>query len=152
MGYVFQISISKGGVPKLPVAKAYVRYEGILGDKQKDRRYHGGPERALCLFSLEELNQLKKEGHPIFPGSTGENLTISFEGYEHLAPHDKLKIGDEVIIQITSYTAPCKTIKDSFTEKKFTRISQKLYPGSSRLYARVLQEGNIRQGDEITRI
>lgn len=149
MDHVHQINISKGGVPKLPIQEAFVRLDGIMGDKQKDKRYHGGPERALCLFSLEEINQLKTEGHPIFPGSTGENLTISFENYDKLVPGAQLKIGNEVLIQITSYTAPCKTIGPSFIGGKFARISQKTHPGSSRLYAKVLNVGKIKPGDVI---
>lgn len=149
MDYVFQINISKGGVPKLPIQEAVVGELGIVGDKQKDKRYHGGPERALCLFSLEEIEKLKAEGHPIYPGSTGENLTISFQDYTQLQPGDVLMLGEEVKIEITSYTVPCKTIKDSFEDEKFTRISQKLFPGSSRLYAKVLSGGKIRQGDKI---
>ena len=38
--------------------------------------FHGGPERALCLFSLERILELQAEGHPIFPGAAGENITI----------------------------------------------------------------------------
>lgn len=149
MDRIVQINISKGGVPKLPIEQAVVGELGIVGDKQKDKRYHGGPERALCLFSLEEIEKLKQEGHPIYPGSTGENLTISFRDYDRLQPGDVLQIGEEVRIEITSYTVPCKTIKDSFEDNKFTRISQKLFPGSSRLYAKVLSGGKIRPGDKI---
>src|SRR4051812_24910614 len=152
MGFVFQINISKGGVPKLPIAEAVVAELGIVGDKQKDKRYHGGIERALCLFSLEEIKKLQSEGHSIYPGSTGENLTVSFQDYALLQPGDKLQIGEEVTIEITSYTAPCKTIKNSFSDEQFKRISQKLYPGSSRLYAKVLITGKMRQGDKIERL
>jgi len=152
MGYVFQINISKGGVPKLSITEAQVGELGIMGDKQKDRRYHGGLDRALCLFSLEEIEKLKQEGHPIYPGSTGENLTISLQGYSQLQTGDVLKIGGEVVIEITSYTAPCKTIQDSFVDHKFKRMSQKLFPGSSRLYAKVLVTGKIRQGDKIEKV
>ncbi len=151
-GYLHQINISKGGVPKLPVAEAWVSTTGILGDKQKNKRYHGGPERALCLFSLEEIECLQKEGHPIFPGSTGENLTISFVDYANLTPGVTLQIGFHVLIQISSYTVPCRTIEASFQEGKVSRISQKLHPGSSRLYARVVREGKIYVGDGIYKL
>lgn len=150
MNYLHQISLSKGGVPKLPVLEAIVEPTGLVGDKQKDKRYHGGPERAICLFSLTTIEQLRAEGHPIFPGSTGENLTLSFDHYELLIPGIKLKIGNQVVLEITSYTVPCKTIKGSFQKEKFQRISQKLHPGDSRLYARVLQTGHIKSGDPIT--
>ncbi|HOZ51092.1 MAG TPA: MOSC domain-containing protein [Chitinophagaceae bacterium] len=149
MNSIYQINISKGGVPKLPIQEANVLFNGIEGDKQKDRRYHGGPERALCLFSIDLIEKLKSEGHPISAGSTGENITISFKDYHLLVPNVKLKLGDEVVIEITSYAAPCKTIKRFFLNEIFVRISQKLFPNQSRLYARVLKEGRISVGDKI---
>jgi MOSC domain-containing protein YiiM len=141
--------MSKGGVPKLPVPQANVTTLGLEGDVQKDKRYHGGPERALCLFSIQLIHALQLEGHAIQPGSTGENLTLSMTHYDQLQPGDILYIGNEVVLQVTSYAAPCKTIKASFIDEAFTRISEKLHPGQSRLYARVLHTGEIRQGDAV---
>ncbi len=149
MNHICQINISKGGVPKRPVDEAIVTFEGIAGDKQKDKRYHGGPERAVCLFSIDIINKLKQEGHPIEAGSTGENLTLSFPAYALLVPGTILKIGPEVMLQVTSYAAPCKTIKRSFLNEIFIRISQKVFPNESRLYTRVLQEGRIKKGDGV---
>ena len=40
-------------------------------------KVHGGPERAVSLFSLEVIRRLQDEGHPIYPGATGENLTVA---------------------------------------------------------------------------
>ncbi|MGH6631118.1 MAG: hypothetical protein ACREB3_15430, partial [Burkholderiales bacterium] len=51
--HVHQISTSNGGVPKLPVAEARIMVEGLVGDRQRNRAHHGGPDRAVCLFSLE---------------------------------------------------------------------------------------------------
>jgi MOSC domain-containing protein YiiM len=149
MGHIHQINISKGGVPKLPVFEAEVKFGGIAGDKQKDKRYHGGAERAICLFSLELILKLRDMGHPIFPGSTGENLTISFENYDWLVPDTKIKVGAEVVLQIASYAAPCKTIKASFKDELFACISHKFSPGQSRLYARVIKEGIVKLEDPI---
>ncbi len=149
MNYIYQINTSKGGVPKHAIDEAMILKNGIEGDIQKDKRYHGGPERAVSLFSIEIINKLKAEGHPITEGSTGENITMSFSDYDLLVPGVKLKIGDEVILQITSYAAPCKTIKKSFLNEIFIRISQKVFPNESRLYTRVLQEGRIKKGDDI---
>jgi len=149
MNHLYQINISKGGVPKLPTDEAMVTFEGIVGDKQKDRRYHGGPERAVCLFSIDIIHKLQQEGHPIEAGSTGENLTLSFNKYGLLTPGIKLQIGTDVILQVTSYAAPCKTIKKSFLNELFVRISQKVFPNESRIYTRVLREGKIRKGDHV---
>ncbi len=148
-GKVVFINLSGGGVPKLPVPSATLFRDGFFGDVQKNKKYHGGPERAVCLFSLELIEQLQAEGHPITPGSTGENMTLRFPDYHLLQPGMILQIGNMVRIQLTDYAPPCKTIKRSFLNDKFNRIAQKQYPGSSRLYARVLQEGKVEQGDEV---
>ena len=76
-GRIFQLNCSKGGVPKLAVRESLLTETGLECDRQADRRYHGGPERALCLFSLERILELQAEGHPVFPGSTGENVTVA---------------------------------------------------------------------------
>src|ERR687894_986709 len=64
-GRVFRINLSNGGVPKLPVAEARVTANGIVGDRQRYPVFHGGPERAISLFSLEVIERLRAEGHPI---------------------------------------------------------------------------------------
>ena len=74
---VHQISVSDGGVPKLPVAEARITVEGVAGDRQRSTQIHGGPPRAVCLYSLEIIQALNKEGHSVKPGSCGENLTLS---------------------------------------------------------------------------
>jgi len=60
-----------------------------------------------------------------------------------------LRIGDQVVLEVASFTNPCKTIKGSFIDGKFVRIAQKLHPGWSRVYARVITEGRIHFGDPI---
>ena len=147
--YIHQINVSKGGVPKLPVAEAQVTADGILGDKQRDRRFHGGPQRAVCLYSLDLIQQLQGEGHPIAPGTTGENLTIAGLDWAQLNVGDQLRIGDELQIEITSYAVPCSNIAGSFADGLSKRISQKLHPGTSRLYASVLTPGTVRVGDRV---
>jgi len=146
---IFQIALSKGGVPKHAVQTAAVTTLGIEGDKHRDMRHHGGPDRALCLYSLEHILALQGEGHPIFPGSTGENILTLGLNFAEIPVGALLKLGEEVRLEITSHAAPCKTIRGSFIDEGFTRISQKLHPGWSRLYARVLREGTIRVGDGI---
>jgi MOSC domain-containing protein YiiM len=148
-GRVFQINLSDGGVPKLPVAGARVTKGGIVGDRQKHTVFHGGPERAVSLFSLEVIEQLRAEGHPVEPGSTGENVTVAGLEWPLLAPGSRLAVGPEVVLEITSYASPCGSIRASFAGGRFKRISQKVNPGESRLYARVLGEGRITAGDEV---
>ncbi|HEX8846720.1 MAG TPA: MOSC domain-containing protein [Pyrinomonadaceae bacterium] len=148
-GYIFQLNCSDGGVPKLPVREARLTPTGLTCDRQEHPKIHGGPERALCLYSLERITELQGEGHPIFPGSIGENVTVAGLDWSALQPGCRLALGDEVVIEISSYAGPCPTIANSFKDKKFKRISQKKHPGESRLYARVLQTGRIEVGQQV---
>jgi MOSC domain-containing protein YiiM len=147
-GRIFQLNISDGGVPKRAVPAAHLTSTGLEGDRQRHRD-HGGPERALCLYSLEHILKLQAEGHPIFPGSVGENLTLAGLDLGQLMPGARLAIGDEVLIEISGYTTPCRVIAESFVGGQFKRILQKLNPGDSRLYARVLRTGTLAVGQGV---
>ena len=150
VGSIVQINVSRGGVPKLPVAEARVGPLGIEGDGHHDTENHGGPERALCFYSLERIEALRAEGHPISPGAAGENVTIRGLDWERVQPGSFLRLGDAVLIEVTRFTTPCKTIRACFLDGDFNRIHHKLYPGWSRVYARVLEGGTIRPGDPVT--
>lgn len=157
-GRVVQINVSGGGVPKLPVPVGKVTLAGLEGDspsrtlreRQRNLKFHGGPDRALCLWSLEVIELLQREGHPIAPGSVGENLTLAGLDWASLVPGRQLYLGDRVQLQITDYAAPCRTIMKWFSDRRFSRIGQQHHPGSSRLYARVVQGGVVRPGDRAT--
>tara|TARA_B100000965_G_scaffold403569_1_gene431982 strand:+ start:231 stop:689 length:459 start_codon:yes stop_codon:yes gene_type:complete len=149
MGKIYSININPdGGVPKYSVDKAYFGFNNVEGDKQNDLRYHGGPTRAVCLFSLEKIIALQEEGNPISPGSTGENLTIEGLDWTLIKAGTRCNIGD-VEIEITGPAPPCKTISESFAEVGFTRISEKQNPGWSRWYASVKKDGVISVNDSI---
>jgi MOSC domain-containing protein YiiM len=148
--YLHQISISNGGVPKLPVTEARITPEGVAGDRQHNRDVHGGVDRAVCVFSLELIEALQAEGHAIKPGSSGENLTIAGLEWSQIKPGDRLRIGQHVLLEVRSYTAPCKSNAQWFVGGNFSRISQKLHPGWSRVYARVLEAGVVRAGDSVS--
>ncbi len=148
-GRIFQLNTSPGGVPKLAVREAQVTELGLEGDDHKFPNIHGGPERAVCLFSLERIQELQAEGHPIFPGAVGENVTISGIDWRDVTPGQKLLLGEEVLVEITSYTKPCNSIPESFIAGEYQRISQKLHPGYSRVYARVLRTGRIKIGQPV---
>ena len=66
MSHLIQISVNpQGGVPKYRVAETFISVEGVQGDKQRNRKFHGGPQRAVCLYSHELIRALQDEGHPI---------------------------------------------------------------------------------------
>jgi MOSC domain-containing protein YiiM len=145
---VASVNVSDGGVPKTPVAGAMIRAGGVDGDRQRDLRYHGGPDRAVSLFSLDLIETLKAEGHPISPGTTGENLTLSGLDWTRMVPGATVRVGEAVLV-LTRYATPCQNIVASFRGGDISRIAQKLHPGWSRLYARVAREGGVRPGDRV---
>ena len=148
-GKIHQINVNPGGgVPKHRVAVTRLELGGVSGDKQNHRRFHGGPMRAVCLYSLERIEALQAEGHPISPGSTGENLTIAGLNWDEMKSGVRLQIG-EAQIELTKPTVPCFQITASFADDDFKRIGQKLNRGWSRFYARVLVEGEVREGDAV---
>lgn len=144
-GRIESINVSGGGVPKVFRQEAWISRDGVYGDTQADRRLHGGPDRAVCIYSLEVIRALRAEGHPVGVGTTGENLTVSGVDWGLVAPGTHWRAG-EALLEVASYTAPCKTIRDCFADKRYKRISQKVNPGWSRVYARVLEEGRVRAG------
>lgn len=147
--YLHQINISSGGLPKLPVQKARVVSAGVEGDSHRNRELHGGPDRAVCLYAWEKVEALQKEGHAIAPGSAGENFTIAGLAWDRIQPGDQLQIGPEVVIEVTSYCVPCRQNARWFADGRYQRISQEHHPGWSRLYARVVVEGWVSQGDPV---
>lgn len=144
-GRIESINVSGGGVPKNRRVEAWISRNGVYGDAQANRRLHGGPERAVCIYAVELIEALRDEGHPIGFGTTGENLTVAGVDWALVEPGTVWQAGDSVL-EVASYTVPCKTIRDSFLDKRYKRISQKVNPGWSRVYARVLEEGRVRVG------
>jgi MOSC domain-containing protein YiiM len=149
IGRIASINTSRGGVPKTSVLEALITADGVDGDRQRDRRFHGGPDRAVVLFSLDVIRALQREGHPIGIGTTGENLTIAGVDWEAIVPGTELQIGD-VRLLVTKYASPCEIIRGSFAGGDFSRLSQKRHAGQSRLCARVLSEGLVYVGDPVT--
>lgn len=148
VGSVFSINVSSGGVPKRPRPLAGVRRDGLEGDRQADLRYHGGPDRAVVLCSLELIQALQSEGHPITAGSIGENLTISGLDWECLRPGIRLGIAD-VVLEITKPANPCRKLMSSFAGGEFDRVSDESHSGWSRLCAKVEHEGTVKVNDEV---
>ena len=147
-GQVEFINISDGGVPKRPWAECDITIAGLSGDRQRNLKYHGGPDRAVLLYSLERICSLQEEGHPIAPGTIGENLTVSGLDWDLLVPGAQVEVGP-VRLELTSHASPCDTLAASFLEGRFVRVSQKVHPGWSRVCARVLIEGRVTVGDPV---
>jgi MOSC domain-containing protein YiiM len=138
-----------GGVPKHPVETLVVTNTGCIGDRQNDLKHHGGPTRAVCLLLDSVLTRLISEGHPIGPGSTGENILIQGLEPSSFSTGVILDFGT-VTLQITGPAPPCKTIKASFLNEGFTALSHKLDSSQTRWYASVLKAGKVETGQSVS--
>ena len=92
-GSVVQVNVSPGGVPKHPVEAARVTSAGVEGDRQREVTVHGGPHRAVSLLGIEAIQRVAAEGHPIGPGTTGENLTVAGFDVSALPLGTRLRVG-----------------------------------------------------------
>jgi MOSC domain-containing protein YiiM len=155
-GFIVQISISPGGVPKRPIAEAEVTVEGIRGDSWAHPQIHGGPNQALLLITSEGIGQLIAQGYPVFPGALGENLTTLGLDRRQMRIGQRYRVGD-VMLEITRMRAPCVTlevygpsIKHAIYDAQ-VKASDASSPrwGLAGFYARVLHGGIVRPKDII---
>ena len=142
-GTLLQLNVSNGGMPKRPVDHALVTIAGVEGDWQKNRKYHGGEDRAICLFSQEQYDGLRQD-HAIDlePGAVGENFTTVGIELSRLKPGDQLRVG-EVEIEITKIRVPCRNLTQWHAKL------HKVIEGNSGWMARVTREGTVKPGDVI---
>lgn len=151
-GRVVQVNASDGGVPKHSIGAGgpvRVAYDGIEGDRQKDRKHHGRPFQALCLWSAEVIDELNAHGHPIAPGSAGENITIAGLDWSSLRPGTLLRIGT-ALAEVSFDATPCAKQSRWFSDGDFRRISIEENPQWVRWYAWVRQPGAVQEGDEVS--
>lgn len=141
---VVAVCTSAGGVPKCPLPEAKVDFAGIRGDLHAHAK-HNRPERALCLFDQEILQQLVDEGFQLEPGTAGENITVEGLNVQRLSPGTLLQIG-EVLIRLEAPRKPCYVLDVIDPRLKDVIIGRCGYMAS------VLQPGVICPGMAIRRI
>ena len=127
---------------------------GFVGDEQAHIT-HGGPEKALLHYYTGHYSSWKKEipesAHLFEVGGFGENLVTTGTANErNVCIGDVLKIGEEVVVQVTLPRAPCFKLNHRFEYKNVSRMSQDLRR-TGWLY-RILREGTIGEGDEVVLI
>ena len=147
-GVLTHINVSTGGVPKASIPEATIDGTGISGDSQNDRRHHGRPLQAVCLWSGDVIADLAGDGHPIGAGNAGENLTVEGIEWSSLRPGSQLLVGSVQLV-VSAHAIPCAKNAQWFSDGDFKRIGHEASPGRSRLYAVPLNTGEIRSGDVV---
>ncbi len=66
-----------------------------------------------------------------------------------MVPGTRLRLGEDVVLEILSFTEPCAAIRASFLEGDLKRMRQEANPGWSRVYARVQTPGSITVGQPV---
>ena len=150
-GRVVSVNVSPGGVPKLPVASAWVGRLGLDKDAHTEPEpMHGGPDQAVCIYAVEAIERVAADGHRAFPGAYGENLTVRGLDWASLRAGDVLAIGEDgLTLELTKQAGPCQTIAHWFIERGIARIAPKVHPEDARWYARVLVEGRVEPGASV---
>nr|WP_054548849.1 MOSC domain-containing protein [Lysinibacillus sphaericus] len=129
------------GIEKQRVQEVYLSSQGFEGDEVADKKHHGGPDRAVCLYPAEHYIQWEQElGKTLPVAAFGENLTVTNMLEADVCIGDIYKIGDAVI-QVTQGRIPCSTI-DRYTEAN-TLLKRLIETGYTGFLARVLEEGTI---------
>lgn len=138
------------GIYKEPVeGHIAVTTLGLAGDHQVDKRYHGGPDKAVYAYASEHYDFWREEleRDDLEFGAFGENLTLSGLTDDQVSIGDVLRIGG-VLLQVTQPRVPCFKLGIRFGDggmvKKFHRAAK------TGFYLRVLQEGSLRAGDDVT--
>jgi MOSC domain-containing protein YiiM len=136
------------GIFKRPVSgRVGVHGVNVDGDNQADRRVHGGPDRALYSYAVEDLEWWATElGRAVPPGSMGENLTTAGVEITEAVVGERWRVGSTVL-QVTSPRVPCFKVGIAMEDGGFPpRFARAGRPGA---YLRIITEGDIGAGDSI---
>ena len=155
--HLVQINISRGGLPKRPVAEAVATSLGLEGDSCAHPEIHGGTKQAVLLIAAETIEELIERGYPVYPGAMGENLTTRGLDRRQLRSGQQLRVGG-VLIELTKMRAPCSSLDvygPTIMREIYDKRVQAGDPASPRwgmsgFYASVIEPGRVRVNDIIT--
>jgi MOSC domain-containing protein YiiM len=149
-----QISTRRGqamlsAIVKEPVL-GRVRVEGVnlAGDDQADRSVHGGPDKAVYAYAREDIDWWEEiSGAELPNGVFGENLTTLGVDVSGSIIGERWALGS-VVLEVCQPRLPCSKLGIRFGDlrmvKAFAKASR---PGA---YMRIVQEGELGVGDEVT--
>ena len=137
------------GIFKIPVSGPIVVGKlNLQGDGQADLSVHGGPDKAVYLYSWDNILYWKKalQRDDLGPGSFGENLTVEGLGENEVAIGDEFAIGTARFV-VTQPRLPCFKLALALETPSIPKTF--LESGRTGFYLRVLQEGTLQAGDPI---
>jgi MOSC domain-containing protein YiiM len=133
---------------KAPVAgRVPVRGVNVAGDDQADRRVHGGPDKSLYAYGLDDYRWWEATlGRPVGPGAFGDNLTVAGLDPSAALVGERWAVGSTVV-EVTAPRIPCFKLGIRMGDDSFPRrFAAALRPGT---YLAIVQEGEIGAGDPI---
>lgn len=139
---------AESAIWKSPVSNR-IRARGINleGDDQADREVHGGPDKAVYAYALEDLKWWENQlGHTLEYGQFGENLTTEGLNVNDALVGERWEVGSTVL-EVSEPRVPCWRLGVRMKDKMFPRLfTEAMRPGP---YLRIIVEGDIGAGDEI---
>lgn len=141
-------STEKSAIWKDPInGEVYAKGINLDGDEQADRKAHGGYDKAVYAYAMEDITWWEKKLHrKITPGMFGENLTLSSVQTNSALIGEKWKVG-ETILEVSEPRIPCWRLGVKFDDENFPKVFTKaLRPGT---YLRIIEEGALNVGDKI---
>ncbi|QPJ65835.1 MAG: MOSC domain-containing protein [Candidatus Nitrohelix vancouverensis] len=136
------------GFNKTPTSEPqYLDAPGLIGDGVADRRYHGGSDKAVCVYFADHFAFWKSVlGVALSPGSFGENFSISGMDETQLHIGDIYRVGDAEL-QCTEPRQPCVKLASALNSSTLVKTMRDT--GYSGAYFSVLKPGQVRVGDSM---
>ena len=138
------------GIYKQPVlGRVSLSATNLAGDGQGDLSVHGGPNKAVCVYSIDHYPFWRQElgVQECGPGWFGENFSVEGQDEKSVAVGDTYRVGT-ALVQISQPRAPCARLG-----RRWNRADMpKLVVGTGRTggYLRVLETGDVECGDALT--
>ncbi|GGI74495.1 molybdenum cofactor sulfurase [Polymorphobacter multimanifer] len=121
---------------------------GLEGDTQVNRRWHGGPDKAVYSYPLSGyagwIADLPALAARFVPGGMGENLCIDGQDEAIICIGDVIRAGTATL-QVAQIREPCHTLAQVVGTPKVARAMVR--SGRSGWYCRVIEPGTITAGD-----
>ncbi len=139
---------AKSAIWKSPVAgRIAARGVNLEGDDQADRKAHGGFDKAMYAYAIEDIQWWEQIlGRSLVYGEFGENLTTQGIEVNDALVGERWEIGSTVL-EISEPRIPCWRLGVRMDDKTFPRrFTEEMRPGP---YLRIIVEGDVGAGDEI---